>query len=408
MAPAAYGGLGSSLGPAPPPSPPPLSPQSDRGRPAAPRATLAPFGCLAAVGVSLAAFAAAARKGPDSATVTPVGKARRRDGGAVEFLSVGDWGDSQVLGVAAQMGRHSPAFVLALGDNFYDVGLHTTEDTAAVDAQFDERFESTFRAPALRSAPWFVCAGNHDYYGGAAAISAEIEYSKRSSRWVYPDVYYNRTYTDPHSGMQILIAAVDTWRLNGGDTYVSWHHGRHHLRSAAVVQDHFAHGKLSRVTHDHLLRTFAVDVSAKATAAAEGCADEQQLRWLRTVLAESRAHWKLVIGHFGVRSCALHEHGDTPALVEHLEPVLRRYGADAYFSGHDHILQHIERGDVHYFGSGAGARRHFGADRSYRGLLGAADGTRDHLRTSFHDERGRRLYTHTLAKRRSGAVSTSV
>ena len=42
--------------------------------------------------------------------------------------------------------------------------------------------------------------------------------------------------------------------------------------------------------------------------------------------------------------------------------------------GHDHILQHTKRGDVHYFGSGAGAMKHTGINLKYEGLLGVHEG----------------------------------
>eukprot|EP00662_Eupelagonemidae_sp_cell21_P028849 gene28849-31330_t len=246
------------------------------------------------------------------------------------------------------MSRHDPAFVLGLGDNFYDVGLLAAESSAAVDAQFADRYERTFPAHPLRDVPWYVCAGNHDYYGGPAAIAAEIEYSKRSRRWVFPSLYFNRTYTDPSSGV-------------------------------SLVRDHLKEGRISKATHDQLMNTFGSQPPPPLGEAGawQGSADDEQLRWLRTVLRESTADWKLVIGHFGVHSAATHEHGDTPSLIEHLQPLLERYGLAG----------------VHYIGSGAGARRHHGVNRRYPGLHHAHS-----LRTAFHTEDGHRRYSHVLRR----------
>lgn len=404
LCPAADGGVAAAAAPAAAPH----CPRPQRGRLCA--ATAA--GACAAVAAALPPGLRASLRHGDAAQAVPAAKMAAEPG--FEFLAVGDWGDHGARRVGARMGRHSPAFVLGLGDNFYDVGVAAAEDPAAVDAQFADRFEQTFAAPPLRDVPWYVCAGNHDYYGGPTAIAAEIEYSKRSNRWVYPSLYFNRTYTDPASGVSALVVSVDTWRINGGDTYVRWHHRRGHgtLRSMELLRAHLAEGRVSRATHDQLVRAFwppdpalSVDgiIDAPGRRGGEGSADDEQLRWLRTVLSESAADWKLVIGHFGVRSCAVHEHGDTPSLIEHLQPILEEYGVDVYFSGHDHILQHIELAGVHYIGSGAGARRHHGIDYRYPGLRAAVDGSRGYtshfatkssLHTAFHDEDGRRRYRH--------------
>jgi tartrate-resistant acid phosphatase type 5 len=33
-----------------------------------------------------------------------------------------------------------------------------------------------------------MIAGNHDYYGN---ITAELEYAKKSTKWIYPNKYYD-------------------------------------------------------------------------------------------------------------------------------------------------------------------------------------------------------------------------
>ena len=47
-------------------------------------------------------------------------------------------------------------------------------------------------------------------------------------------------------------------------------------------------------------------------------------------------------------------HGPTDILVEKLKPMLQKYKVAAYFSGHDHNMQHISDTNVQYFLSGAG------------------------------------------------------
>ena len=47
-------------------------------------------------------------------------------------------------------------------------------------------------------------------------------------------------------------------------------------------------------------------------------------------------------------------HGPTDVLVEKLSPMLVKYKVAAYFSGHDHDMQHLNDSGVQYFLSGAG------------------------------------------------------
>ena len=47
-------------------------------------------------------------------------------------------------------------------------------------------------------------------------------------------------------------------------------------------------------------------------------------------------------------------HGPTDVLVQKLNPMLLKYKVAAYFSGHDHDMQHLNDSGVQYFLSGAG------------------------------------------------------
>jgi tartrate-resistant acid phosphatase type 5 len=135
--------------------------------------------------------------------------------GAFQFLSIGDWGDPAAKELNPWMGKTEPEFVIAIGDNFYSKGV-----TGVTDPQFETKFEQTFTAPSL-NVSWYVSSGNHDYYGGETGINAEIAYSNHSSRWVFPDYYYDEEITTK-DGTTILVVATDTWRINGGDTFVKY------------------------------------------------------------------------------------------------------------------------------------------------------------------------------------------
>ncbi len=81
--------------------------------------------------------------------------------------------------------------------------------------------------------------------------------------------------------------------------------------------------------------------------------DSRQQRWLRQRLAASRSTWKIVYGHHPIYSTG--HHGNTPALVRDLLPLLRGT-VDFYLSGHDHDKESLQPIDgVHFLVSGAAA-----------------------------------------------------
>jgi tartrate-resistant acid phosphatase type 5 len=150
--------------------------------------------------------------------------------------------------------------------------------------------------------PWYVALGNHDHNGN---VNAQVEYTKRSSRWRLPASYYKHTerLTD---GSAVDFFFLDTTVLEDGS---GW--GRAHAAS------------------------------------------QRQMSWLERELAASTARWKIAVGHHPVFSGG--KHGNTEPLVVLLEPLFERYRVQVYLNGHDHDLQHLIVGKVHYLTSGAGA-----------------------------------------------------
>merc|ERR1712046_208058 len=71
-------------------------------------------------------------------------------------------------------------------------------------------------------------------------------------------------------------------------------------------------------------------------------AAQTQYEWLETTLANSKADFLFVNGHYPVWSVC--EHGPTTSLVANLKPLLEKYHVSAYFSGHDHCEEHIDEG----------------------------------------------------------------
>src|SRR5574341_1365764 len=110
------------------------------------------------------------------------------------FIAMGDWGTGspaqrQVAELMnAKAGRDSLHFVLLLGDNFYEKGVASVDDP-----QWQKKFERMYDLPFL-NVPFFAALGNHDYKK-AGSPDAQVEYSKRHTKWKMPARFYTFTRT---------------------------------------------------------------------------------------------------------------------------------------------------------------------------------------------------------------------
>jgi len=251
------------------------------------------------------------------------------------FFLIGDWGglpvwpyvtpaQQKVSKVMAKMGTERMThFQMALGDNIYIVGVRTADDS-----RFQKTFESVYDDSDAMYKPWYVLAGNHDHYGD---VGAQIAYTQKSKRWVFPDYYYTIKY-EIANGVRIDIFVIDTIVLCGNTR----------------------EGKYKNF-YDYLTAP-ASDRQTQGPQDPE--AAEKQWHWLESQLANSTANYIFVAGHYPVYSTA--EHGPTPCLVNRLRPMLEKYKVNAYFCGHDHSLQHLNETfasgwTTHYVLSGSGA-----------------------------------------------------
>ncbi|EGD77126.1 type 5 acid phosphatase [Salpingoeca rosetta] len=191
-------------------------------------------------------------------------------------------------------------FVLALGDNFYTTGIQGDEHNF----RFRATFEDVYTDDSLQI-PFYVVAGNHDHLGN---ITAQIEYSKISSRWTMPDTHYKRTFSfnSGKGGNTTLdLIMIDTVLLAG---------------NSDLLPDKF--GELPGPADPELAET--------------------QWQFIEQSIKESTADYLWVGGHYPVWSgCS---HGPTAVLVLRLKPLLEQYNATGYVCGHDHCLEHIDEG----------------------------------------------------------------
>ncbi|MBP7140830.1 MAG: metallophosphoesterase [Opitutaceae bacterium] len=275
--------------------------------------------------------------------------------GSVRFLAFGDWGrDGKAfqLSVAEQMGRAAAAshsqFLIVLGDNFYNDGVESVESR-----QWTTSFEDVYTAPSLQ-VPWYVALGNHDYRKNS---EAQVAYTLFSPRWKMPARYYSVTRRiDDSTTVQFFIMDSTPYTVSP--------------KSGQALK-------------------FG-DASRQDTAA--------QTAWLEDALKTSKARWKIVCAHHPVYSSSLH--GDTPALVKAIEPLLEKYGVQIYLNGHEHDMQHLKAGNIHYFTSGAGSQtRATSRDDRTVFALGDTGGflnvkiTPDEFEGSFIDYTGKVVHT---------------
>uniref|UniRef100_A0A2C9UFZ0 Calcineurin-like phosphoesterase domain-containing protein n=1 Tax=Manihot esculenta TaxID=3983 RepID=A0A2C9UFZ0_MANES len=84
------------------------------------------------------------------------------------------------------------------------------------------------------------------------------------------------------------------------------------------------------------------------------------LKDLDKSLKESKAKWKIVVGHHTIKSAG--NHGNTQELNKQLLPILVENNVDLYINGHDHCLEHISssESELQFLTSGGGSRAWIG------------------------------------------------
>ncbi|KAJ9469432.1 Purple acid phosphatase 4 [Diplonema papillatum] len=240
----------------------------------------------------------------------------------VVFITLGDWGtgslhQAEVAAAMASVAKSEGAsFIVTLGDNFYPDGVASLDDPKFVDY-----FEKTYSAPSLQI-PWHITLGDHDHIGD---VKAQIRYTARSSRWVFPAPYY--TFTKG-SLMQpkVTFVVVDSVGLEGD-------------RGAGAPSRRFADFLTPEFTNKR--------------------AGREHFAWLRGVLGlSSRADWLVAVGHRPVFTGGVRDRTATEnATADALRALLINSSVDVYINGHDHTNQYItdpDKPDLHYIVNGGG------------------------------------------------------
>lgn len=135
---------------------------------------------------------------------------------------------------------------------------------------------------------------------------------------------------------------------------------------------------------------------------------DAELLWLDSEIGKSKAHWKVVYGHYPIYSAT----GEDKQLGSKLLPILKER-VDVYLTGHHHNLQELKpEGGVHFFVSGGGGAGLYNVDPAYprsvfkdkvNGFT-VLEADAKHLKVSFIGTDGKEIYQNTLVKDLSGKV----
>jgi len=253
----------------------------------------------------------------DSVNYMPAAKIKLASG-ALNFIAMGDWGrngaDHQKQ-VAEQMGKTATEikaqFIIATGDNFYPSGVISEWDPL-----FKYSFEDIYTAFSLQW-DWYPVLGNHDYKSNP---DAQVAYSKISRRWKMPARYYSRLVPIPgDTASKILLLFIDT---------------------------------------NPLIPEFYSNVEYGPNV--KNADSTKQKKWIAKELntAAANVKWKIVVGHHPMFTGGSRTDGyDTKAIRNSLLPLFDKYKVDVFLAGHEHSLQHLEKGPTQHFISGAASEK---------------------------------------------------
>ncbi len=182
-------------------------------------------------------------------------------------------------------------FIAGLGDVHHYLGVQSTTDPLWM-----TNFELVYSHPELQR-PWFTILGNHEYRGNTQAV---LDYSKVSRRWKPEGRYYAKEVEISDSTTALLLfidtpSMIDKYRQDAEDY-------------------------------------------PDATA----ISIEEQLKWIETTLKNSKAKWKIVMGHHPVYVGTNKDEIEQLNLQERLLPILEKYNVDMTFAGHIHNFQHLQ------------------------------------------------------------------
>ena len=239
---------------------------------------------------------------PTPATALTPGPTNANPGqGTVRFAVIGDFGSDNAdeLRVANLVGNWNPDFVITTGDNNYPDGAASTIDETI--GKYYSQFIGNYQGsygPGSPTNRFWPSLGNHDWH----TISC--------------------------TGGSCSGAHFDYFTLPNNERYYEVNLGLIHL--------------------------FAIDSDSSEP---DGW-DENSIQagWLQDQLAASNSCYNLVYFHHAPYSSGFHGSNST------MQWPFSTWGADAVFSGHDHLYERLDINGKPYFVNGAGGAVLYGFD----------------------------------------------
>lgn len=243
----------------------------------------------------------------------------------INIIAIGDWGKGGTAGditslgtefqndkslksfsyqaaVARSMQRfiqdHKVDGIITLGDNFYDNGVKSTQDSL-----WNSLWRDVY-GPSLLNISWFPTLGNHDYGYGLAGVHAQLLRGSITDDENWKMQSTNYTVRFPLDDGVLKVIFIDTTTLAPS---------------------------LNRCCNEK--GGISTDIQQERI--------QNQLFHIESMLNDKQNNdtWTIVVGHYPIFSSG--EHGDTNELQRYLLPLLQKYKVNAYFSGHDHISEHL-------------------------------------------------------------------
>lgn len=205
-------------------------------------------------------------------------------------------------------------FGVMLGDNIYPSGA-----TANADGRDAQRFRDLFVTPfgglGRRHEDFriYTVLGNHDWRTSREGAMAQVQFLEQTPPFYMDGLFYRVQPPAAHGDVEVF--AIDTEVLLSGTA----------VYKATLADD------ASEVRSEKREK-------ALKWAIPQTDAERNMVTWLEDSLRNSKARWKIVIGHHPLWSAAGGKFEQAHALRKLILPTLCRY-ADLYLAGHEHTME---------------------------------------------------------------------